>query len=248
MTRANGLQATPTEAPTSSRSRATVPPNDPHRHAVIRRAARDQFDRWAHSYDRSWLNELVFLPTVRVCQEELFRWRTLRGAKSFQLLDVGCGTGTLLLVLASQPEAELLVGLDYSPVMIDYLTAKIATSPAASKLHAVQGDSERLPFADESFDVLTCCHSFHHYPHQRAVMAEFQRVLRPGGALILVDGFRDNVVGWVVFDVGVKLFEENIHHAAWSEVRAWVREAGFSTCQQRKLNVLVPLLVTVALK
>ncbi len=79
-------------------------------------------------------------------------------------------------------------------------------------------------------------------------MTEFYRVLRPGGVLILVDGFRDNVVGWVVFDVGVKLFEKNIHHAAWSEVRSLVQSAGFSTCRQRKLNILVPLLVTVATK
>lgn len=108
------------------------------------------------------------------------------------------------------------------------------------------GDSERLPFADESFDVVTCCNSFHHYPHQAAVIRGFQRVLRPGGLLVLVDGFRDNVIGWLVFDVGVALAEGKVHHAAWSDVRGMIQAAGFSTLRQRKLNVLAPLLVSVA--
>lgn len=218
------------------------------RHAQVRATARTHFDRWALSYDRSRLNELVFFPTIRVCQEEIHRWRQLRGARPFRMLDVGCGTGTLINIVAGQAEAELLVGLDYSPVMLRHLTEKIAGSPRADKLHAVQGDAERLPFADESFDVVTCCNSFHHYPHQGAVMRGFHRVLRPGGLLVLVDGFRDNVVGWFVFDVGVALVEKDVHHASWSALRDMIHAAGFATLRQRKMNVLAPLLVNVAMK
>jgi len=49
----------------------------------------------------------------------------------------------------------------------------------------VQGDAERLPFADGDFDVVLCCDSFHHYPNPRAVLAQFARVLQPGGILLL---------------------------------------------------------------
>ena len=49
----------------------------------------------------------------------------------------------------------------------------------------VQGDAERLPFADGAFDVVLCCDSFHHYPNPRAVLAQFARVLQPGGILLL---------------------------------------------------------------
>lgn len=226
-----------------------TPPAEPQhsqRHAEIRRSARQHFDRWADSYDRSWLGELVFFPAVRVCQEEIARWQTQRGGRPFRMLDVGCGTGALLTQMADWPAAELLVGLDYSPVMVRHLAQKIATSPYADRLHALVGDSERLPLADESLDVVTCCNSFHHYPHQAAVIREFRRILRPGGLLVLVDGFRDNVVGWVVFDVGVATIEENVHHAAWSEVRDMITAAGFATLRQRKMNVLAPLLVSVA--
>ncbi len=232
--------------------RRTPPAESLHsaRHAEIRRGARAHFDRWASSYDRSWLNELIFLPSVRVCMEELARWQAARAAPgasaAYRLLDVGCGTGTLIALLAHQPEAGLLVGLDYSPVMVRRLADKIARSPFAARLHAVQADSERLPFVDAAFDVVVCCNSLHHYPHQAAVIRGFRRVLRPGGLLILVDGFRDNTVGWVLFDVCVSKIEGGVHHAAWSEVRDMVRAAGFDAWQQRKLNVLAPLLVTTA--
>jgi len=217
-------------------------------HADIRRGARDHFDRWALSYDRSRLNELVFFPSIRLCQEEVSRWQAARDRRPFHMLDVGCGTGTLLSLMARQPEAQRLVGLDYSPVMVEKFHGKIANSPYGGKMEALVGDSEHLPFADESFDVLTCCNSFHHYPHQPAVIRGFHRVLRPGGLLILVDGFRDNVIGWVIFDVAVAFVEKKVHHASWSAVRDMINAAGFATPRQRKVNVLAPLLVSVALR
>lgn len=228
-----------------------TPPAEPlqtERHAEIRRIARQHFDRWATSYDRSWLSELVFFPAVRVCQEEIARWQAERQGQPFRMLDVGCGTGALLMRMAEWPAAALLVGLDYSAVMIRHLANKIATSPHVGKLHSLVGDSGRLPLADEALDVVTCCNSFHHYPHQAGVLREFGRVLKPGGLLVLVDGFRDNVVGWVVFDVGVATIEKNVHHAAWSEVRDMINAAGFATLRQRKINVLAPLLVSVAIR
>lgn len=217
----------------------------PH-HAAVRRSARAHFEKWSHTYDRSWLNELVFFPTLRICQEEIERWQLRRSERTFRLLDVGCGTGTLVNLLSGDPAAELLVGLDYSPAMAAHAAAKIAESPHAAKLRVVVGDAEHLPLADASFDVLTCCHSFHHYPHQAAVVADFHRVLRPGGLLLLVDGFRDNVVGWLIFDVAVALVEKQVQHAPWSAARDMINGAGFATLRQRKLGVLAPLLVNVA--
>ena len=216
------------------------------RHAEIRASARTHFNRWALNYDRSWLNELVFFPSIRICQEEILRWQGQRGGGPFRMLDVGCGTGTLINMVACWEDAEELVGLDYSPVMVRNLKKKIEASPDAEKLRAVEGDSEHLPFEDGAFDVLTCCNSFHHYPHQEAVIREFHRVLRPGGLLILVDGFRDNVIGWLIFDVFVTGIEKDVHHALWSAVRDMIRGAGLTGLRQRKLNVLAPLLVSVA--
>ena len=161
---------------------------------------------------------------------------------------MGCGTGNLLVVLADDPLARELLGVDYSPQMVRRTAQKIARCAQADRLRAVHGDAEHLPFEDGSADVLTCCNSFHHYPHQAAVLREFHRVLRPGGLLILIDGFRDNVIGWVIFDVAVAWAERSVHHAAWSELRRGIEQAGFRELRQRKLNVLAPLLVNVALR
>jgi ubiquinone/menaquinone biosynthesis C-methylase UbiE len=212
----------------------------------VRRQARRQFAAWAPSYDRSALNELVFYPSIRACQEEILRWQRARGPQPFRMLDVGCGTGTLLDRIAQDPGAERLMGVDYSPEMVAHASRKFASSPHAERMLAVNADAERLPFADASLDVITCCNSFHHYPHQTAVLRGFRRCLRPGGLLVLIDGFRDNLIGWLVFDVAVALVERHVHHASWSEVRTAVLSAGFRTLTQRKLNVFAPLLVNVA--
>ncbi|HMQ16244.1 MAG TPA: methyltransferase domain-containing protein [Phycisphaerae bacterium] len=212
----------------------------------FKEAARSQFDDWAVWYDRTILNELVFFPSIRACQEELARWQLGRTSTPYRVLDVGCGTGSLLALLSRDPGAEGLVGLDFSPEMLRGAAGKFAGLPAAKRLFAVNGDAERLPFADGAFDFLTCCNSFHHYPHQQQALCEFRRVLRPWGRLVLIDGFRDNLLGYVIFEIGVKLAERHVRHARAAELRAMLRNAGFASVTQRKLNVLAPLLVNVA--
>ena len=216
------------------------------RNAQIKRESNARFEKWALTYDRSWLNEFVFFPSIRACQEEVHRWLPARNHAPFRMLDVGCGTGSLLAIMETCPQAELLVGLDFSDQMIRRAAEKFASADRAGCLHAVRADSERLPFADASFDVLTCCNSFHHYPHQQQALREFRRVLRPGGLLVLIDGFRDNVVGWVIYDVAVVFVEQDVHHAPWAEMRQMIEGAGFACLHQRKMNVLAPLLVNVA--
>lgn len=214
---------------------------------TAKQTARQQFARWSRSYDRSFLNELVFFPSIRRCQEEIVRWQAARGPRDFDALDVGCGTGTLLTLLARDGHARRLVGLDFAPEMARLAAEKFAAGPHARKLFAINADAERLPLADASFDVITCCNSFHHYPHQAAVLAGFRRALRPGGLCVVIDGFRDNVIGWVIFDVGVETIEKHVHHASWSEMRQMLEQARFSRITQAKMNVLAPLLVNVAI-
>lgn len=213
---------------------------------AIKRHALSQFEKWALSYDRSWLNELVFYPSVRACQEEIIRWQAAGARRPYRMLDVGCGTGTLLSLVARDPNCELLFGLDYASEMVRRAAEKFGRSQHSAKLQALNGDAERLPLSDAGVDVITCCNSFHHYPHQAAAIREFRRVLRPGGLLVLIDGFRDNVIGWLVFDVGVASVEQHVHHASWSHVRNMIESTGFTSLVQRKMNVFAPLLVNIA--
>ncbi|MFO0973240.1 MAG: methyltransferase domain-containing protein [Phycisphaerae bacterium] len=213
------------------------------RHAT-KEAARHQFERWAPSYDRSILQRVVFQPSYRAFLTEVVRWR-LADPAPFDALDVGCGTGTWCGMLANAAlPARRVVGLDYSHTMCRHAAEKTRRGEG-QPLPFIHGDAEHLPFTDHSFDLLTCSNSFHHYPHQAAVVREFHRVLRPGGRLMIIDGFRDNLIGWIAFDVFVTRAEGRVYHAPASVMRQYFREAGFRTISQRKFGVLVPLFVTV---
>ena len=111
-------------------------------------------------------------------------------------------------------------------------------------LVAVQGDSERLPFPADAFDVVTCANSFHHYPHQDRAVAEMYRVLKPGGRLFLVDGCRDGPWGWFIYDVCVAGVEGDVLHASARRVRNLFGRAGFVETSQHVYHGLAPFLLT----
>lgn len=102
---------------------------------------------------------------------------------SFQnLLDIGCGTGNLLSLIQEKYQNLQLSGIDISPNML-----KIAHDKLGAKANLKVADSEDLPFEDESFDIITCVDSFHHYPHPEKVLEEIMRVLKSEGRIIIAD-------------------------------------------------------------
>ncbi len=205
--------------------------------------AKAEFEAWAGTYDHSLLNHFLFQPSYRMFLEELCAWERTRGP--FDLLDVGCGTGTFDGMLAGSGLPARITGMDYAPAMCRVGCEKATRAGAADRLSYVAGDSEHLPFADASFDVVTCSNSFHHYPHQQKVIQDVRRVLRPGGRLMLIDGFRDNVIGWVVFDVIITAVEKHVFHAPWSTIDGYYRAAGFREIRRRKFNFWFPALLTI---
>lgn len=210
----------------------------------MKRLARQEFEAWAGTYDRSLLNVFLFQPAYRMFLEELIAWRG-QAETPFDLLDVGCGTGTFDAMLAASSLPARVVGLDYAVSMCQVASKKAHAAELTHRLRYVSADSEFLPFRDHSFDVITCSNSFHHYPHQQKVIEEFRRILRPGGRLMLIDGFRDNVIGWVVFDVIITAVEKEVFHAPWSTIDGYFRNAGFDNIRRRKFNFWFPLLLTV---
>jgi len=210
----------------------------------MKEQARREFDAWAHTYDTSVLQRLLFKPCYTAILQELHR--DARSAdRSRRVLDIGSGTGTLAALVAGAKLADQVTGLDYAHAMCRQAQDKARRSDLEQQVRFINGDSEHLPFPDGHFDVVTCSNSLHHYPHQQASVLEMRRVLAPGGKLMLVDGFRDNMIGWFVFDVCVAQAEKEIFHAPWSTARAYFERAGFARIIQHKINVLVPVLLTV---
>lgn len=103
-------------------------------------------------------------------------------------VDLGCGTGiTLDLLLRRYGQ---VAGLDVSQEMLEGFDR----SAPAPGLLLVRGDMTRLPFADQSFDVVIVRSALHHMDDEQAVLAEVCRVLTPGGSLVLGEPANDNLV------------------------------------------------------
>lgn len=104
-----------------------------------------------------------------------------------RVLDLGCGTGTLaVMVKRAQPEAEV-VGLDADPQMLKAASTKAAHEGIAVKFD--QGMASSLPYPDASFDRVLSSLMIHHLktPDKGKTAREIYRILKPGGQLHIID-------------------------------------------------------------
>ena len=201
-----------------------------------------EFSRWSAGYDRSVLQWILFGPAHRAIITKL---RARFGNRPTAILDVGCGTGLFAARIAAALPASTIWGVDLVNDML--AGGRERWQVLKDQAGAVQGDSERLPFPDGAFDAVTCANSFHHYPHQDRAVAEMYRVLRPGGRLFLLDGCRDSLWGWFVYDICVAAVEGDVRHASGRDVRQLLHRAGFGGITQNVYHGPAPFLLTEGL-
>ncbi len=99
-----------------------------------------------------------------------------------RVLDVATGTGLVATELLSR-SACTVVGLDQSPEMLAAARARFAAAGVGARIELVEGEAERLPFADASFDALTFTYLLRYVDDPAATVRELARVLRPGGRI-----------------------------------------------------------------
>jgi ubiquinone/menaquinone biosynthesis C-methylase UbiE len=198
--------------------------------------AQVEFNGWSRHYDRNPLQSLLFKPSHRML---------LEGVRSGdrRILDVGCGTNRFAAGVIKRFPGVQVIGLDLCARMLRH--GRHRCREADQRAHLVQGDSEHLPFADDTFDVVTCSHSFHHYPKQDRVVVEMHRVLKPGGRLMIIDGDRDRWWGRLIFDVLVVLMEGRVRHLTGQAFQTLYRGSGFEQIVQRRRGGLLPFLLTI---
>ena len=124
----------------------------------------------------------------------------LKTADFQDVLDCGCGTGPMVEILTEKYPDKQYTGLDLTPEMI-----KKAQEKNLPNTEFIIGDCENLPFADESFDVIICTNSFHHYPNPQAFFDNVYRVLRKNGRLILRDYTSTGAVLWFMNHIELPL-------------------------------------------
>jgi len=121
-----------------------------------------------------------------------------------EVLDVGCGTGFATKGLLEH--VDHVYGLDQSPHQLHKAYDKFGKH---GRVRFHLGDAERLPFADDAFDVVWSSGSIEYWPNPVDALAEFRRVTRPGGKVLVVGpDYPDNTVFQKVADAIMLFYDE----------------------------------------
>lgn len=170
-------------------------------------------------------------------RERRFRRRLLELARLLpgeRVLDVGCGTGSLA-VLAKKMVGDCgsVSAIDASPEMIARARAKAAR--AGLQIRLLNATAQELPFADSAFDLALCTMMLHHLAPgaRRRLAGELQRVVRPGGRVLLVDFSKPDARGR---RMGGHLGGRH-GHVAPAEMAQLLQDAGFHALESGRLGI-----------
>lgn len=156
--------------------------------------------------------------------------------KGMHVLDLGCGTGTLTLLLAQATPAAQVVGVDADAEVLERARTKAAATDATMEL--VEGTAGSLPFPDASFDRVVSSLLFHHLTlaGKRAALAESRRVLRSGGELHIADWGRPHDALMRVAFLPVQLLDgfETTSDNVRGALPALMAAAGFDRVQETR--------------
>ncbi len=123
-------------------------------------------------------------------RSEATRWQQLAGLLDLQgderILDVGTAVANLPLTLAAQPNFQgRIIGLDWSPKMTAVARKEARRLGLSHQVSLAVGDARRpLPFANNTFNIITCLETLETLPHPDQILREIIRILRPDGILV----------------------------------------------------------------
>jgi demethylmenaquinone methyltransferase/2-methoxy-6-polyprenyl-1,4-benzoquinol methylase len=122
------------------------------------------------------------------------------------VLDIATGTGDLAINLA-ETNATKIVGLDISSGMLEIGKQKINKKSLESKIEMVLGDSENMPFEDDSFDAITVAFGVRNFETLENGLKEIYRVLKPNGTFVILE---TSVPTKTPYKQGYKFYTKNI--------------------------------------
>ena len=186
--------------------------------------------RWARWYDlTSWVLSFGRAQGIR---KEIVRIANPRAGE--KVLDVGCGTGTLAIMMRKFAGGELEVtGIDAAVEMVE--VARRKAEKEKQEIRFEPAAIEALPFGDATFHLATSTYMLHHLPDEvkRDGLREVRRVLKPGGRFVAVDfaSGGGGIVGHLLSAFG------HAHAAdSFDELKSILVEAGFREVREAPMK------------
>ena len=140
---------------------------------------------------RTWQHHVL-----RVAINDLKRLVGEPSPQGGTLLDVGCGQGRSFRLLRDAFQPERLIGLDADPLSLALAQAEAQREGIEAIL--IAADCAQIQLPDASADIVFCHQTFHHLVEQERALAEFWRVLKPGGLLLFAESTRAYIDTWVI--------------------------------------------------
>lgn len=181
-----------------------------------------QFDEYMHRYPEMY-------------RDLALRVRDDVKASAPVLLDIGSGSGLLLLELRRQYPQATVIGIEPLRTMLQLATENITQTDTS--LHLIQGASEALPVCQETVDVVFSRYSLPYWPDPKRSFQEINRVLKPGGYLVL-EALNKEFPWWrkqalrvlmPLHGAPYNVVKYNLDAYKLAHTRAWVRDMVTST-------------------
>jgi demethylmenaquinone methyltransferase/2-methoxy-6-polyprenyl-1,4-benzoquinol methylase len=140
------------------------------------------FDTISENYDG--LNRVISLGIDVKWRKEVVQIVGKNNPK--QILDIATGTGDLAIMMA-ELNPDRIVGLDISSGMLEVGKQKITEAKLSNKIEMIVGDSEEMPFKDNTFDAITVSFGVRNFANLHKGITEIARVLKPTGVLVILE-------------------------------------------------------------
>jgi demethylmenaquinone methyltransferase/2-methoxy-6-polyprenyl-1,4-benzoquinol methylase len=122
------------------------------------------------------------------------------------ILDIATGTGDLAIHL-TKTNASKIVGLDISEGMLEVGRKKVEKLKLSSTIEMVVGDSEKMPFQNNTFDAITVAFGVRNFENLEKGLSEIYRVLKPGGTFVVLE---TSVPTQPIFKIGYQFYSKKI--------------------------------------
>ena len=145
---------------------------------------REMFDDIAPTYDR--LNHVLSMNVDKLWRRHALQ-EIVDGTPQ-RILDVACGTGDSTISIAKAAAAGTeVIGADISEGMMALVKGKAEKAGVGERITLQVADGEALPFGEGAFDRVTCAFGIRNFEHKERGLAEFRRVLKPGGKAVILE-------------------------------------------------------------